>query len=42
MSKSLALVRKPDAEIKTPPEKYEFMRSSIDLMDELELESGRS
>lgn len=41
-AKALTLVRKPDAEIKTPPEKYEFMRSSIDLMKELEQESGRS
>ncbi len=40
--KALSLVKKPEAEVKAPPEKYEFMRSTIDLMNELELEAGRN
>jgi len=35
-SSALALTRKPDDKIKAPPEKFEFMRSTIDLMNELD------
>ena len=41
-SKALTLVRKPDSEIKVPSEKYDFLRSTKVLMEELEIESKRN
>lgn len=41
-SKALTLERKPDAEIKLPPENYDFLRTTKVLMEELEIESKRN
>jgi Fe-S-cluster-containing hydrogenase component 2 len=38
-SGAMMLVKKAEGDIKPPPEKYEFMRSTIDLYKELESES---